>query len=170
MNNRAFSLIELMVVIAIVAVLSAVALPAYKLYSTKAKFSGIVTLSESYRSKIQEYYTRTGNTVTSPADIGLPVDTDPEFINPTALPNNPLISKIRIHADQAGRVTIYIPVAGLGITQIAALTEIMYSFRMSESNGALVWSCFFGGGSNVYLGPDALTIQNPYIPLPPCTW
>ncbi len=53
---RAFSLIELMVVIAIVAVLTVVAVPAYKTYSVSAKLASTVPYTQFVLDKAQEYF------------------------------------------------------------------------------------------------------------------
>lgn len=57
---RGFSLIELMVVIAIIALLSAVAVPAYNQYVAKAKLAAALHATESLRSQITSYYNQYG--------------------------------------------------------------------------------------------------------------
>ena len=44
-KQSGFTLIELMIVVAIVAILAAVALPAYQTYTEKAKFSEVIAVS-----------------------------------------------------------------------------------------------------------------------------
>lgn len=60
MNSRAFSLIELMVVIVIIAILSAIALPAYRDYTIKAKVgSALNTLQYINQTILQRYDQKT---------------------------------------------------------------------------------------------------------------
>ncbi|HGP7364960.1 TPA: pilin, partial [Neisseria gonorrhoeae] len=75
--QKGFTLIELMIVIAIVGILAAVALPAYQDYTARAQVSEAILLAEGQKSAVTEYYLNHGkwpenNTsagVASPSDI-----------------------------------------------------------------------------------------------------
>ncbi len=62
--QRGFTLIELMIVVAIIGILAAIAIPAYQDYTFKAKFSEVVSVSNAYKTAVaacaQELGTVTG--------------------------------------------------------------------------------------------------------------
>ncbi|WP_164715827.1 pilin, partial [Neisseria gonorrhoeae] len=58
--QKGFTLIELMIVIAIVGILAAVALPAYQDYTARAQVSEAILLAEGQKSAVTEYYPNNG--------------------------------------------------------------------------------------------------------------
>lgn len=61
MSKPAFSLIELMVVIAIVAVLAAVALPAYKTYTARVAITKAYNILNTFGDTLKDYYAKNGS-------------------------------------------------------------------------------------------------------------
>lgn len=59
-KQRGFTLIELMIVVAIVGILAAIAIPAYKEYVIRAKISEAVAFADFCKTLVFEFYTQSG--------------------------------------------------------------------------------------------------------------
>ncbi|HFC1942584.1 TPA: pilin, partial [Neisseria gonorrhoeae] len=69
--QKGFTLIELMIVIAIVGILAAVALPAYQDYTARAQVSEAILLAEGQKSAVTEYYPNHGEWPKDNASAGV---------------------------------------------------------------------------------------------------
>jgi type IV pilus assembly protein PilA len=58
--SKGFTLIELMIVVAIIGILAAVAIPAYQNYTIRAQVTEGLTLADGWKTAIAEYYANTG--------------------------------------------------------------------------------------------------------------
>ncbi|MBH5914271.1 pilin [Neisseria meningitidis] len=74
--QKGFTLIELMIVIAIVGILAAVALPAYQDYTARAQVSEAILLAEGQKSAVTEYYLNHGEWPSNNTSAGVASSTD----------------------------------------------------------------------------------------------
>ena len=73
--QKGFTLIELMITVAIVGILAAVALPAYQDYTIRAQVSEGLILAEGAKTQVSEYFADKGVLPPTTADLTLPVQT-----------------------------------------------------------------------------------------------
>ena len=58
--QKGFTLIELMIVVAIIGILAAIAIPAYQNYTIRAQVTEGLSLADGWKTGISEYYAQNG--------------------------------------------------------------------------------------------------------------
>ncbi|MFD2231458.1 pilin [Alkalimarinus sediminis] len=73
MNERGFTLIELMIVVSIIGILAAVAIPSYQTYVTRAQVSEALVIADELKTSIKDYYKFKGLFPRDNAQAGIPM-------------------------------------------------------------------------------------------------
>ena len=132
-NQQGFTLIELMIVVAIIGILAAVALPAYQDYTKRAHVSEGITLGASAKAAVTEYYVSQAALPTSNTQAGLP---DASDIKGNA------VDSVTVGAD--GVITIEYN------SKVEATKTIELKPTVDDSKGSIVWSCTGGSVDDKY--------------------
>ena len=101
--QKGFTLIELMIVVAIIGILAAVALPAYQDYTKRAKLSEGVLAASSCRTPIAEVY-QSGSASDSPGANGWGCEAGAGTSNPSA--SSRYVAAVTTSADGVVKVTM----------------------------------------------------------------
>ncbi len=100
--QQGFTLIELMIVVAIIGILAAVALPAYQDYTKRAKMSEVVLAASACRTSITEVY-QSGNVSNAPVANGWGCEAGAGTSNPSV--TSKYVAAVTTNADGAITVT-----------------------------------------------------------------
>ena len=123
-----------MIVVAIVAILAAIALPAYQTYTAKARYTEIISATGPLKQQVELCYVDQGNldNCDTAAAAGTPnTGAGWSFKAPEEYSNDTTITSITV-AD--GIITV-VPVAGNGIAETDT-----YILEPTITNGSLTWA------------------------------
>jgi type IV pilus assembly protein PilA len=130
-----FTLIELMIVIAIIGILAAVALPAYQDYTTRARVSEAITMAAPAKTAVSETASSLGSLAAVTA-----VNSGYNFPGATAFVTGVAIT------DATGVVTVTMNAGAAGL---AAGQNVLVMTPTDVGGGQLTWVC--GGGATSIL-------------------
>jgi len=138
--QKGFTLIELMIVVAIIAILAAIAIPAYQNYLIRAQVSEGSVLADGAKTAMAEFYSNVGNFPTNNASAGL--------ATPASI-SGKYTSGVDV-STQKGVIE-----AKYGNQANTTISGKIFALSAIPSNGSVAWSC-----SNTGL----TTVQLQYLP------
>ncbi|MBR3481611.1 MAG: pilin [Neisseriaceae bacterium] len=141
--QKGFTLIELMIVVAIIAILAAIALPAYQDYTKRARVSEAVSLAAGAKTAVAEYYSNEAAWPTNNAEAGLN-STSTEISGKAVQSltvNNGVITATLTDKVVSGGTLTFTPSAAA-----TAPSQIPTGSAEDGSGGSFTWKCTYGNG------------------------
>jgi type IV pilus assembly protein PilA len=126
-KQRAFTIIELMLVLAVISILALIALPSYQDYAVRAKIAEGLVMSGPIRANVMDYYHNGG-------ESRFPDDNAEAGIVPTSYRTN-IVDRIDVGTTpSAGTITITYQLTELGSNNQLQLIPTLVG-------GAITWLC-----------------------------
>ena len=118
--QKGFTLIELMIVVAIIAILAAIAIPAYQNYLIRAQVSEGMSLMGAAKTGVGEFYGNYGRMPASNNSAGIPTDTSIKgnYVSQVDVSSGGLITATfsgpKVNSNISGKTLILSPTTNAG--------------------------------------------------------
>lgn len=131
--QKGFTLIELMIVVAIIGILAAIAIPAYQNYTTRSQVSEALSMASAYKGELISVYGATGGCPTSLTEMGAEA---------TGAINSKYVQNISLNTTYPGAVCAFeFTFSGSGMNAGVAGKKIIFAMMNYAGNGSARWEC-----------------------------
>ena len=147
--QKGFTLIELMIVVAIIGILAAIAIPAYQDYTIRAQVTEGINLAGVLQTGIAEYFTNVGSFPATLSAAGISSSPSGKYVTNLAITNGGITVT---YGNQAN-----VKVSG------CTLSLLPYT----DANNDVLWRCGFAtapAGTVATGGAVATTVSPQYLP------
>lgn len=155
--QKGFTLIELMIVVAIIGILAAIAIPAYQDYTIRAQVTEGMNLAGGVKAAVTEYYANYG---TWPTAL---VGNAAGQLGFTAAPSGKYVTSVALSAAGGSIIITY----GNQANALLTATPRLDIRPGLSGNSDLVWVCGRGPTTGITTAPvtaDGTTVVNKYLP------
>lgn len=148
--NSGFTLIELMIVVAIIGILSMIAVPAYQDYTARTRFAEILTILQSQKTALVDEYATQGSCVdrTIPtSEIGSPYIASMSTKGVARIAGSTGGSFVQMGSSRFPTVcTIVVNMSQKGKDYFKRGNKPATTFyiNLADANGSFVWGCAAG--------------------------
>ena len=159
--QKGFTLIELMIVIAIIGILAAIAIPAYQNYTIRAQVTEGLSLADSYKTAVAEYFQNNG---TWPIGVTIAAVPAAGTIGMAGASTGKYVGAVTVDAKGNVQVTYTGPQASTKLS--AAGKNTLYIQPGIDANQNVIWVCGTAPvPANVFLsGAAVTTVPTQYLP------
>jgi type IV pilus assembly protein PilA len=155
--QKGFTLIELMIVVAIIGILAAIAIPAYQDYTIRAQVTEGMNLAGGVKTAVAEYYANYGTWPTAlqgnaAGQLGF-----------TGAPSGKYVTSIALSAAGGSIIITY----GNQANALLTATPRLDIRPGLSANNDVIWICGRGSVAGVTTAPtqaDGTTVVNKYLP------